>query len=56
MLTGIGKKIIVSRLYDIGIKVNEYDLDTILINPNDFESNNDMYGFIVENWGTLVIN
>jgi hypothetical protein len=56
MLSGISKKIIKERLYDKGIKVNEYDLDTILIDPNDFESLNDMYESIVNNWGKLFIN
>jgi len=55
MLTSIGKNIIISRLYDKNIKVNNKDLDNYIIDIDNFKSLNDMYDFIVSNYNKLII-
>lgn len=55
MLSATAKKIIQSRLYDKGIKVELTDLDTILIDTDNYEDNNTMYNAVVENYEKLII-
>ena len=57
MLTNIGKKIVISRLIDIGISMQDASnyVDSILINADNFSDYNTMYDFIVANYGTLII-
>lgn len=55
LLNAISKKIIVSRLYDKGIKINESDLDNYLISMDNFPDYNSMYDFIVNNYNKLII-
>ena len=57
MLTNIGKKIVISRLIDIGISMQDADnyVDNILINSDSFSDYNTMYDFIVANYGKLII-
>ena len=57
MLTNIGKKIVISRLIDIGISMQDADkyVDNILINTENFSDYNSMYDFIVANYGKLII-
>lgn len=55
LLSAISKKIIVNRLYDKGIKINESDLDNYLISIDDFTDYNSMYDFIVNNYNKLII-
>jgi hypothetical protein len=54
-LSAIGKKIIQSRLLDKGIIIDTKDLDNYILNTESFTDNNQMYDFIVNNYGTLVI-
>ena len=51
-MTNIGKKIVISRLIDIGISMQDADnyVDNILINEDDFSDYNTMYDFIVANY------
>ena len=57
MLTNIGKKIVVSRLIDTGVSMQDADnyVDNILINADNFSDYNTMYNFIVANYGKLII-
>ena len=57
MLTNIGKKIVISRLMDAGISMQEAENYTsnILINADNFGDYNSMYDFIVANYGKLII-
>ena len=56
-MTNIGKKIVISRLIDIGISMRDaYNyVNNILINADNFSDYNSMYNFIVENYGKLII-
>ena len=56
-MTNIGKKIVVSRLIDIGISMQDASnyVNNILINEENFSDYNTMYNFIVENYGKLII-
>ena len=56
-MTNIGKKIVVSRLIDIGISMQDASnyIDNILINSDNFSDYNSMYDFIVANYGKLII-
>jgi hypothetical protein len=55
MLSGIAKNIITSRLYDKGIKINPSDLDNYIVDAGSFNTLNDMYDFIVNNFNSLII-
>ena len=57
MLTNIGKKIVVSRLIDTGVSMQDADnyVNNILINADSFSDYNSMYDFIVANYGKLII-
>lgn len=57
MLTNIGKKIVVSRLIDTGVSMQDASnyVNNILINANNFGDYNSMYNFIVANYGKLII-
>ena len=57
MLTNIGKKIVVSRLIDTGVSMQDADnyVNNILINADSFSDYNSMYNFIVANYGKLII-
>ena len=56
-MTNIGKKIVISRLIDIGISMQDASnyVNNILINEENFSDYNTMYNFIVENYGKLII-
>ena len=54
-LTSIAKKIITSRLYDLGIKINTSDLDNYIVDESLFTDNNSLYNSIVNNYGKLII-
>ena len=56
-MTNIGKKIVISRLIDIGISMQDADnyVNNILINEENFSDYNSMYDFIVANYGKLII-
>ena len=55
MLSNTSKKIIQSRLYDAGTKINITDLDNYIIDLNKFNSMNEVYDFIVNNYNKLII-
>ena len=57
MLTNIGKKIVVSRLIDIGVSMQDANnyVNNILINADNFSDYNSMYDFIVVNYSKLII-
>ena len=57
MLTNIGKKIVVSRLIDAGVSMQDASnyVNNILINTDNFSDYNSMYDFIVANYGKLII-
>lgn len=55
ILSGISKKIIQSRLLDKGITIDISELDTIIVNKDDYTDLNNMYDDIVNNWGMLII-
>ena len=57
MLTNIGKKIVISRLIDVGISMQDANnyVNNILINADNFSDYNTMYDFIVANYGKLII-
>ena len=57
MFTNIGKKIVISRLMDAGISMQDASnyIDNILINEDNFSDCNSMYEFIVVNYGKLII-
>ena len=55
MLTYNSKKIIYNRLLDKNIKIDMAELDTIIINKEDYTDLNNMYNDIVKNWGKLII-
>ena len=57
MLTNIGKKIVVSRLIDIGVSMQDASnyVSGVLVNVNNFSDYNSMYDFIVANYGKLII-
>ena len=57
MLTNIGKKIVVSRLIDTGVSMQDASnyANNILINADSFGDYNSMYDFIVANYGKLII-
>lgn len=55
-LSEVAKKIIQSRLYDKEIIINTKDLDNYIINTDAFKTNTKMYDYIVNNYGTLIIN
>ena len=52
MLTNIGKKIVVSRLIDAGVSMQDASnyVNNILINTDNFSDYNSMYDFIVANY------
>ena len=56
-MTNIGKKIVISRLIDIGISMQDAGnyVNNILINEENFSDYNSMYDFIVANYGKLII-
>ena len=56
-MTNIGKKIVVSRLIDTGVSMQDADnyVDNILIDSNNFSDYNSMYDFIVVNYKKLII-
>ena len=56
-MTNIGKKIVISRLIDIGISMQDASnyVNNILINADNFSDYNSMYKFIVTNYGKLII-
>ena len=56
-MTNIGKKIVISRLIDIGISMQDASnyVNNILINADSFSDYNSMYNFIVANYGKLII-
>ena len=56
-MTNIGKKIVISRLIDIGISMQDASnyVNNILINADNFSDYNSMYKFIVANYGKLII-
>ena len=56
-MTNIGKKIVISRLIDIGISMQDASnyANNILINADNFSDYNSMYDFIVKNYGKLII-
>ena len=56
-MTNIGKKIVISRLIDIGISMQDASnyIDNILIDSDNFSDYNTMYDFIVANYGKLII-
>lgn len=56
-LSSIGKKIVVSRLIDTGISIQDASnyVANILINEDNFSDYNLMYDFIVANYGKLII-
>ena len=56
MLSAISKKIIKSRLEDKGIFINVNDLDNYIIDKNSFTDYDNMYNFIVDNFGKLIIS
>ena len=56
-LSSIGKKIVVSRLIDTGVSMqdaNDY-VNNILINEENFSDYNTMYNFIITNYRKLII-
>ncbi len=55
ILSAISKKIIQSRLYDRGIIIDIKELDNYIIDTDTFTDNNQMFDFIVNNYGTLVL-
>ena len=57
MLTNIGKKIVVSRLIDAGVSMQEASnyVNNILINEENFSDYNSMYNFIVANYRIGVV-
>ena len=57
MLTNIGKKIVISRLIDTGVSMQDASdyVDNILINADNFGDYNSMYDFIVANYCKLII-
>jgi len=57
MLTNIGKKIVISRLIDIGISMQDASnyVNNILINEENFSDYNTMYNFIITNYRKLII-
>ena len=56
-MTNIGKKIVISRLIDIGISMQDADnyVNNILINEENFSDYNTMYNFIITNYRKLII-
>ena len=56
-MTNIGKKIVISRLIDIGISMQDASnyVNNILINADNFSDYNSMYNFIVVHYGKLII-
>ena len=56
-MTNIGKKIVISRLIDAGISMQDASnyVNNILIDVNSFDDYNVMYDFIVINYGKLII-
>ena len=56
-MTNIGKKIVISRLIDTGVSMQDASnyVNNILINANNFSDYNSMYDFIVINYGILII-
>ena len=56
-MTNIGKKIVISRLIDIGISMQDASnyVNNILINEENFSDYNSMYNFIVVNYKKLII-
>ena len=55
MLTSGLKKILASRLYDIGIMVTWADFDHIIVDYDRFDSHSNMLDFLVTNWNKLII-
>ena len=56
-MSAIGKNIVISRLMDNGISIQEAKdyVNNILINADNFSDYNSMYEFIVVNYGKLII-
>ena len=56
-MTNIGKKIVISRLIDIGISMQDASnyVNNILINEENFSDYNTMYNFIITNYRKLII-
>lgn len=57
MLTNIGKNIVISRLMDAGISMQDASnyINNILINTDNFSDYNSMYDFIVINYKKLIL-
>jgi hypothetical protein len=55
MLSVIAKKIIASRLMDRGIEFSQWELDNYMIDNSKFENFNELYDFVVKNWGKFII-
>lgn len=55
MLSTISKKVIASRLVDKGVRFEQWELDNYMIDDSQFESFNELYDFVVNNWGTFII-
>lgn len=56
-MSTIGKNIVISRLMDKGISMQDASnyVNNILIDVNNFSDYNSMYDFIVTNYGKLII-
>ena len=56
-MSAIGKNIVISRLMDNGVAIQEAEnyINNILINEDNFPDYNSMYDFIVMNYGKLII-
>lgn len=55
MLTTTSKRIIAARLYDKGIHIQASDLDNYIVDIDKYDTLDDMYNSIVENYGKLII-
>ena len=56
-MSAIGKNIVISRLMDNGISIQDASdyVNNILINADNFSDYNSMYDFIVANYKKLII-
>jgi hypothetical protein len=55
MLSVIAKKVIASRLMDRGIEFSQWELDNYMIDMDKFNSFNELYESVVNNWGKFII-
>lgn len=55
LLSANSKNIIINRMIDRNIQADFSILDNYLINPDNFNSYNDMYEYIINNFGQLEI-